>query len=194
VLVKKMAQLPVVMTAYHIPQANTADWYPLQLVETLLLSGQSSRLYQRLVDKDQLAISVRGGTDFGFDPGLFEFNVQPKKGVDTGAIEKALNEELQRLSTTPVSEEELQKAKNIVLADFYRGMKTINGRANLLGRYEVFFGDYHRLFSEAGEYKNLTAADVQRVAAQYFTDNNRTVAILVPEAPAANSAQQEKAK
>jgi zinc protease len=194
VLVKKMAQLPVVMTAYHVPQANTADWYPLQLVETVLLTGQSSRLYQRLVDKDQLAISVRGGTDFGFDPGLFEFTVQPKKGVDTAAVEKALNEELLRLSTTPVSEEELQKAKNIVLADFYRGMKTINGRANLLGRYEVFFGDYKKLFSEADEYKKLTAADIQRVASQYFTDNNRTVAILVPEAPAANAAQQEKTK
>jgi len=194
IYVRKPAQLPVIMAGYHIPETKHADWYPLQLAETILLSGQSSRLYQRLVDKDQLAIQVSGGTDKSFDPALFEFMVQPKQGVDTAAVEKALYQELVRLASAPVSDEELQKAQNILLADFYRGLKTINGRANLLGSYEVFFGDYKKLFSEADEYTKLTAADVQRVAAKYFTDNNRTVAILVPEAAKSAAGQQETSK
>ncbi len=192
--VRKPAQLPVFMAAYHVADPKSPDWYPLQLIETILLHGQSSRLYQRLVDKDQLAINVNGGTDMGFDPGLFEFSVQPKQGIETAAIEKVLYEELNRLSTAPVSADELQKAKNILLADFYRGLKTINGRANRLGEYEVFLGDYRKLFTEADEYNKLTAADVQRVAAKYFKENNRTVAILVPETPKQAASQQEKTK
>lgn len=75
----------------------------------------------------------------------------------------------------------MAKAKNILLADFYREMKTINGRGNTIGTYEVFFGDYHKLFEMEEALKNVTAANVQGVAAKYFGANNRTVATLVPE-------------
>jgi zinc protease len=87
---------------------------------------------------------------------------------------------------------ELQKAKNILLANFYRQMKTINGRANAIGQYEVFFGDYRRLFNAADEYAEVTAADVQRVAKQYFHEKNRTVATLIPEKPAAQTKEAGK--
>jgi predicted Zn-dependent peptidase len=60
-------------------------------------------------------------------------------------------------------------------------MKTISGKANTLGSYEIFFGDYKKLFSAADEYAKVTAADVKRVAAQYFTEKNRTLATLIPE-------------
>ena len=181
VVVKKFAQLPIVMMGYHIPQCTSPDFYPLNLLQTTLLSGQSSRLYQRLVDKDQLAISVEGGFDLSFDPTLFVVTVQPKEGVDPRAAEKAVYEELDNLKTTPVTDEELQKAKNIVLADFYRQMESINGRANTLGSYEVFLGDYHKLFTAAAQYDKVSKQDIQRVAQAYFGEDNRTVATLVPE-------------
>jgi zinc protease len=66
-------------------------------------------------------------------------------------------------------------------------MKTIGGRANAIGTYEVFFGDYQKLFQTEQELQKVTAADVQRVAAKYFGANNRTVATLIPSA-------EEKAK
>jgi len=179
--VKKFAQLPIVMMGYHIPQCTSPDFYPLNLLQTTLLSGQSSRLYQRLVDKDQLAISVEGGFELSFDPTLFVVTVQPNEGVDPRAAEKAVYEELDNLKTTPVTDEELQKAKNIVLADFYRQMESINGRANTLGSYEVFLGDYHKLFTAAAQYDKVSKQDIQRVAQAYFGEDNRTVATLVPE-------------
>ncbi len=181
VTVKKFAQLPILMMAYHVSNAKSPDYYALQVMQAILFSGQSSRMYQRVVDKDQLAISINGGSGAAFDATLFNITAQPKAGVTPDRVEKAVYEELEKVKTTAPTDIELQKAKNILLANFYRQMKTINGRANAIGSYEVFFGDYRKLFSAADEYAKVTAADVQRVAKQYFNEKNRTVATLVPE-------------
>ena len=181
VVVRKFAQLPILMMGYHVPESASPDYYPLQVLQTILFEGQSSRMYQRLVDKDQLAISVRGDYSFAFDPTLFNIIVRPKAGVQPEAAEKAVYEELDRMKSATVDDRELEKAKNILLADFYRQMKTINGKASGLGNYEVFFGDYRKLFTAADSYNKVTKEDLQRVAKKYFTDKNRTVATLIPE-------------
>jgi zinc protease len=90
VVVRKFAQLPILMMAYHVPETAHPDYYPLQALETILFSGQSSRMYRRIVDKDQLALSVSGGGEWSFDPSLFMISAQPKAGVDPGAVEKAI--------------------------------------------------------------------------------------------------------
>jgi zinc protease len=109
--------------------------------------------------------------------------MSPRSGVEPARAEKALFEELDRLRNEPISERELRKAKNQLLADHYRQLKTIAGRANLLGVYEVYYGDYRKLFTVEQTLEAVTAADVQRVAAQYLAEKNRTVATLIPEAP-----------
>jgi len=184
VVVRKFAQLPIVMMAYHVPETAHPDYYPLQALETILFSGQSSRMYRRLVDRDQLALSINGGSDFSFDPSLFSITAQPKAGVDPAEVEKAVYEELERVMSDAVTDEELEKAKNILLSGFYRQIMTISGRSDALGTYEVFFGDFKKLFSAADDFGKVTKADVQRVARLYFTANNRTVATLVPDAAA----------
>jgi zinc protease len=184
VVVRKFAQLPILMIGYHVPETLHPDYYPLQALETILFYGQSSRMYKRLVDKDQLALSVSGGLGNAFDPTLFEVTAQPKVGVDPAAVEKAIYEEFDKIKAEAVTDQELEKAKNMLLAGFYREMKTISGRSNALGTYEVFFGDYRKLFSAGNDFAKVTKADVQRVARQYFSANNRTVATLVPDAAA----------
>ncbi len=138
-------------------------------------------MYQRVVDKDQLALVVNGDYDFAFDPTLFLLTAQPKEGVAPESVEKAIYEEFGKVERESVTDQEIEKAKNILLANFYRQIKTINGRANQIGTYEVFFGDYRKLFNAADDYKKVTKADVQRVAQKYFSAKNRTVATLVPE-------------
>ena len=96
-------------------------------------------------------------------------------------MENAIYDELAKVKSNGVTERELQKAKNALTAAFYREMKTISGKANTLGSYEVFFGDYRKLFSATEEYAKVTIADVKRVATKYFTEKNRTVATLIPE-------------
>jgi zinc protease len=181
VVVRKFAQLPIVMMGYHVPESASSDYYALQVLQTVLFEGESSRMYQRLVDKDQLAIDIGGDYSPAFDPTLFEITARPKEGVQPEAVEKAIYEELDRLKTGLVSDKELEKAKNILLAGFYRRMKTINGKANALGRYEIFFGDYRKMFTAADDYSKVTKEDLQRVAKKYFSDKNRTVATLIPE-------------
>ncbi len=182
VTVHKQAQLPIQMFAYHIPETKSADTPALEVFDSILTEGQSSRLYKRMVDADQLAISIGGSLQSSLDPGLFIFTVQPRSGVATDKTETALFEEIAKMQSTPVSDEELRKAKNQLLADNFRQRKTIAGRANLLGTYEVFNGDYRKLFTLEQDVEAVTAADIQRIAKKYFIADNRTVATLVPEA------------
>jgi zinc protease len=180
-VVRKPAQLPLVLAAYHIPQTNSPDFYALNVLRTVLFQGESSRMYQRLVDKDQIALDVSSSVEPAFDPTIVEVVAQPKQGVDPQKCEKAMYEEFENAKNATVSDRELEKAKNIRLAEFYREMRTINGRANTIGTYEVFFGDYKKLFDAAKNYSAVTKEDVQRVAKAYFGANNRTVSTLIPE-------------
>jgi zinc protease len=186
-IVHKPAQLPILMIGYHIPQTNNVDFYALNILRAVLFQGESSRMYQRLVDKDQLALDVSADSGPSFDPTLAIIAAQPRQDVDPEKCEKAIYEELDRVKTSPITDQELEKAKNNRLVEFYKEMQTINGRANTIGTYEVFMGDYHKLFDAAKAYSAVTKEDVQRVAKQYFGANNRSVATLLPE-------QEEKAK
>jgi zinc protease len=186
-VVHKPAELPLVMIGYHVSKTDDPDFYALNILRSVLFQGESSRMYQRLVDKDQLALDVSSYVEPAFDPTLAIIAAQPRQGVDPQACEKAIYEELERIKSAPISDQELEKAKNARLVEFYREMRTINGRANTIGTYEVFMGDYNKLFDAAKSYSTVTKEDVQRVAKKYFSANNRTVATLLPES-------QEKAK
>jgi zinc protease len=179
--VKKAAQLPIQMVAYHVPEARNPDSIVLDVLATVLSRGQSSRLYKRMVDEEPLALSVNGGAQDSLDPTLLIFTIQPRNGVDPAKTEKVLYEELERLQTVEIPARELQKAKNQLLTEHYSELKTISGRANLLGTFEVMRGDYTKAFTIDKDYEAVTAADIQRVAKKYLTEKNRTVATLIPE-------------
>jgi len=180
-VVHKQAELPLLRIAYHVPQTNSPDFYALNILRTVLTQGESSRMYQRLVDKDQIALDVGLLMSPAFDPTIATFSVQPKQGMDPQKCEAAIYEELDKLKKSSITDHELEKAKNIRLVEFYQQMRTINGRANTIGTYEVFFGDYRKLFDAAKNYGAVTKEDVQRVAQKYFGPNNRTVATLIPD-------------
>ena len=180
-VVHKPAELPLLMIGYHIPQTDNPDFYALNILRSVLFQGESSRMYQRLVDKDQIALDVSSEVEPAFDPTLAIIAAQPRQGIDPSVCEKAIYEEIERTKDTQISDQELEKAKNYRLIEFYREMRTINGRANTIGTYEVFMGDYRKLFDAAKSYSAVTKEDVQRVAQKYFGANNRTVATLLPE-------------
>jgi predicted Zn-dependent peptidase len=144
-------------------------------------------MYQRLVDKDQIALDVSSSVEPAFDPTIAIIIAQPKQGIDPLKCETAIYEELERVKLSTITDQELEKAKNIRLMEFYHQVRTINGRANTIGTYEVFDGDYKKLFDAAKNYAAVTKEDVQRVAKTYLGANNRTVASLLPE-------NEEKAK
>jgi zinc protease len=125
---------------------------------------------------------VQSSHEATIDPFIFTFTVQPRQGVAPEKAEQAFYAEMEKLKASGVDEHELQKAKNQVIANQYRVLRSINRRANAIGRYEVLFGDYHKLANVEQEYDKVTSADIQRAAKEYFDANNRTVATLIPDA------------
>ena len=180
VTVRKFAQLPLLMIGYHAVSARDPDLYPLLLVDALLSTGQSSRLYHALVDS-QLALEANSYLRPTMDPSLFTIEAQPREGVKPEAVEAAIDAEIGKLRSTPVSDHELTKAKNLVIAEHFRQLQTIAGRAQAIGAAQVFFGDWQHVNQEETLVNAVTAADIQRVMQKYFAVTNRTVATLIPD-------------
>jgi zinc protease len=178
IVLKKDVATPYLYIAYKVPEAKNDDYYPLVLLGDILSSGKSSRLYASLVDDKQLANSVFTSYDESFDPTLFGFYAVTNKGVNETDLEQAIYDELEKIKKDGINERELQKVKNQKLIEFYGQVETINGKSNNIGTYEVFFGDYKKMFDAPAQYNKVTADDIKRVADKYFAKSNRTVGIL----------------
>lgn len=178
ITIKKEVETPYMMIGYKTPESKNEDYYALNILSSVLSSGNSSRLYSTLVDQKELATQV--GTDYGdtFDPFLFNFYLVTNQDVKETDLEQAVYAEIEKIKKDGITEKELQKIKNQKLMEFYNQVETINGKSNNIGTYEVFFGDYRKMFDAPANYNKVTVADVQRVAQKYLTKSNRTVAVL----------------
>jgi predicted Zn-dependent peptidase len=174
---KASAVAPNVMVAYKMPETSHPDYYALDVLQSLLADGKTSRLYKALVDT-QISNSISAFSTDGFDPGLLYFYTVSAGNVGADKIEEALLAAIDKLIKDGVSEEELQKVKNAKLLNIYRAQETINGKALQLGNHEVFFGDYKKMFDAPAAYEKLTPADIQAVAAKYLKKSQRTVGVL----------------
>jgi zinc protease len=180
VTVVKPAQLPQQYIGFHVPNSRHADIPALEVLGAILTQGRSSRLYKRMVDGDQIAIAADHSLRDSLDPGQLIFSIRPRAGIELATTEKVLYEEIEKVKNE-IPAAELKKAQNQLLTGFYRQMKTIGGRADLLGSYEIYRGDYRKLYEMPKMWEAVTADDIQRVARGYLTALNRTVATLVPE-------------
>jgi zinc protease len=179
-IVKKDAQLPIVYLGYHVPNQQAADAPALEVLSTVLSGGRASRLYKNLVYK-QLALNAGGDYSyFSFDPNLFWFWATPMPGQTADAMEQALLAEMERLKEEPVSEEELQRAKNQTEAAFVFQEDSVHRRASLLARFE-FIGGYALMDRFVPTIRAVTAEDVRRVARAYFPADKKNVGVLLPK-------------
>ena len=180
IIVKKQAELPAVFAGYHTPDLKHPDSYALEVLQGILSSGKSSRLYKSLVYEKQLALYAGGDYDnIANDPNLFYVyaGVMPGKTVDD--VEKALYAEIEKLKSAPVTDEDLQKAKNQIEASFIMGQDSIFYQAMLLGQFETV-ANWRLLEKYVDNIRAVTKEDIQRVAKEYFSEDNRTVGILIP--------------
>ncbi|HEX5718882.1 MAG TPA: pitrilysin family protein [Thermoanaerobaculia bacterium] len=186
--------LPAVIFTYHVPEAGHPDLHALQVAANVLSNGQSSRLYRKMVYEQQIALEAGGQTIILDDPGVFFFFSILQAGKAPGEAEKALAEEAERLRTEAVGQEELEKAKNQLIAAQVFERQTVQAKASDIGYADVILGDVSWVNRELAELQKVTAADVQRVAGIYFRPENRTVVHMLPMAmkPGAQEGQQEK--
>ena len=178
VYVERDAQTPLLMYAYKSPAANDPQGPAINLLMSVLTEGNSSRLHRLLVEEKELAIEVGGYFAEGFDPGLTWLQLTLPEGSRVAEVEKVLDAALDQVVTQGVTEAELARAKNLYASSFWKQIATINGKASLLGQFDVFEGDYRKLFDSPAVYDKVTREDVQKAAALVFQKNRRTVGVL----------------
>jgi predicted Zn-dependent peptidase len=170
---------PELMVGFHKPTLPAPDDYVFDLIDMLLTSGRTSRLYKELVLEKQLATSVSSFSAPGSRyPNLFIVSATPRAPHTVPEVEKAIYEELDRLKTEPMSERELQQALNQLEFEESRQMVSNGGLAHNLTEYQAVAGDWRYLIEHRKKVAAITAADVMRVAKQYFTRDNRNVGFI----------------
>ena len=177
-LVEIDSPTPLLHMTFHAGSASDPETLPMSLLLNILIGGESSRLHRLFVEEEQIALAVGGFQMEGFDPGLVYFYLTLPPGADVDTVEARMHEELQKVAADGVTAAELNKARNIMTADYWRGLATINGKASALGNAEVFLGDYQRAFSVPDELSAVTAEQLQQVAATVFDRHKMTLGVL----------------
>ncbi|HEY0101567.1 MAG TPA: pitrilysin family protein [Pyrinomonadaceae bacterium] len=190
--------LPAVAFSFLAPPKASEDSDALRIAESILSSGESSRLYRALVYEQQVAAQVSAGMDLREDVSLFQFFAIVAGGKKPDDAERALLAEIKKMQDAPVSAAELEKAKNQIITNQLRERETNNGKALALGDAAVLLGDPNRANTDIERLSKVTAADVQRVVKKYLTDTNRLVIYYLPESlrpaqPAAEKTGQTSA-
>jgi len=178
------AKMPAFWMAWKAPQRRDKDSFTLNMIQSILTGGASSRLYQRLVKDDQVALKIQSSYEERRGPSEFDIFCVLKKS-DAETVRKIILEELQKLKDTPVSASELEKAKNKTLASFfssssYSSLQRSLGRGEILAQYASFYGDPTLVDQDVEAYLNVTADDVQALAKKIFTPEGITICDVVP--------------
>ena len=173
---------PRLAIAYHKPTMPHKDDYTFDLIDQVLGSGRTSRLYRSLVDEQKLAtsVSVYGAPGSRY-PNLFVIDAIPRYPHTTAELETAIYAELDKLKTELVDEVELTKVRNRLVTDQLRQLESNSGLARLLTSYQSLAGDWRYLATYTREIEGLTAEDIKQAANHYFTSTNRTVVVLKRE-------------
>lgn len=180
-LLKREAQVPFVIMGYRVPNFTSEDSYALDILESILSNGKSSRLYQSLVYTNKLALSV--GAEYSLmqaDPGLFYVYALVRPGQSVEAAEQGLLQEVKRLQTEMPTAQEVQRAKNQVESAHVFAQDSNFRHAMMLGEAETIGAGWKKVAQFLDRIRSVTPADVQRVARQYLIEDTRTVGTLLP--------------
>jgi len=180
VVVRRKAQTPLLQYAYKAPAASDPRGPAVNLLLSILVDGDASRLHRVLVEQQKVAIEVSGHWQEGFDPGLLWLYLTLPEGSDPTDVQEILDAELANLVSRGVTDAELRRAKNLITAGFWKRIATIDGKAHLLGEYEVFHGDWLKMFDAPMQFESVRREEVQAAAREILDRRRRTVGVLMP--------------
>jgi len=181
--------LPAVAISYAVPPSRSPDDAALSVLDAILSAGESSRLYETMVYRDQLASSAGSQLEDRHDTGLLVTYAILAGGKSAADGEAALRREARRLRDAPVTAEELDIAKNQLLTTAIKGRETALGRAATLAEAVVVDGDAASADRSLAQLAAVTAADVQRVARAYLRDEASAAIRYLPAADGATTAR-----
>jgi len=174
------ARAPRIDIVHKIAPGGTPQWYPMHILGYLMVGGQSSRLYRRLVRDEQIASAVYGGADERCGPSLWTAGIIARSNADLRKVEQIVNEEFERVKNELVSDPELDRVRMQMRRQRAQSMETTLSRAILLGQYAVYY-DNPRLINEVEErIAQITKEDLQREARRYLVTRNQSVVVTLP--------------
>lgn len=173
-------QLPRAFYEWPTPKEFSKDDAPLDILASILARDKNSRLYKRLVYDMQVVQGIRASQQSARLASKFEIDVTPKPGQSLAAIDKVINEEINKLMNEPVTEREIARAKNSYRSSFLNRIASVHGKADLLNQYNYLAGTPDYVQRDAARYEAVTRADVQRVARTYL-GQHKLVLTVVPE-------------
>jgi zinc protease len=172
--------LPALLMGMHIPDMNDPDFIPLDILASILTSGDSSRLYRKLVYEARIAQSV---VSFAYDlelPGLFLFRGIAQQGKTPQMLETLIWQELDDVRRNGVTAQELQKAKNRIETSFVRALTSLMSRADMLNTFRVLGGGAEMVHSHLEKINATTREDIQLAASKYLIETNTTCLYYLP--------------
>ena len=174
------APLPAVASAFKLPSRGHADTYPLQVAFDILSTGESSRMYRKLVYEEQAAVAAQAQLLLLEGPSLgFLFGVA-NQGKDVKDVAKSIRAVVDGLAGAPPSADEIDKVKNTIVSRLVVGRQTMQQKADDLGAAASLLGEAERYNTELQKYQAVTAADVQRVVKQYLSEPTETRMFIMP--------------
>jgi len=180
IIFKKEAELPFILMFYHAPNLKSPDNFALDVLTVVLAAGRSSRLYHEIVYQKRLARSVDANySSVSIDPGGLTVTAQLMPGKEPAEVEHEIDALLEKLKSEPISERELQKAKNQIESGFIFAQDSIFGQAMKIGYYEAT-GGWRQMDQYIEGIRQITREDIRRVAKQYLDRDHRTVGVLIP--------------
>ncbi len=179
---------PLYLEGYHVASERDPDRAAWNALDKVFSGGRLSRLHQRLVVQDQLAVAVGSFSSYpgGKYPNLWMVYAVPAPGVALESVQTAVREEIERMRSEPVAAEELARFKTQTRAALLRGLRSNAGFANQLAYYQILHGDWQALLDTVERIDDLQPADLMRVASAALRPDNRTVA-YIRTVPAAES-------
>ncbi len=170
--------LPAVFYAYKIPQEDSREYLALDLLTDIMASGQSSRMYQKLVYEMQIASEASAFVDGREHPGiLYVYAVAREPGMGIQELENAIAASILELQTNGVREDELQKAKNKTEARLVASRVTVQGKAEQLAHSAVIYGDANRANTVLDDYSTITTAELLEAARRFLVESNRSTVV-----------------
>jgi predicted Zn-dependent peptidase len=176
-----IAEAPILLAGFKTSAAASEENYALQVISSILSSGESSRIYQNLIYKKQLAAEAGGDLFSLHDHGLFYVYAlaNPKASIDE--VENSLLQECENIKNGDISDYELQKAKNQLEADYILRLASNYGKAIQLGSYETICNGWREILQAPRKIQAVSVEDIKKVAQKYFLKNNLTIIRVIPE-------------
>ena len=176
----RFAPLPGFIIGWKTPPRRTRASYSLSLALDILVEGDSSRLYQKLVKDQESVVQIQGGIDERRGPSAAFIFALPKPGNTPDQVRDCIMTEIKELAEKGPSEEEMTKLRNSLCNDTVRGRQSSLYRAQRLAEYTLYDGDPELLNSELSVYLSVTSDEIREAAASYLDTSNRAVLDIIP--------------